>query len=80
MQQSKLQKRKTLESQKYQDIDDNHHYFNFEDGSRPHEFSSASAYYCQTFFEACDLLSVELKDRFEDKHVPPVLAMEETLL
>ena len=52
----------------------------FEDGSRPHEFSSARAYYRQTFFEACDLLSVELKDRFEDKHVPSVLVMEETLL
>ena len=52
----------------------------FEDRSRPHEFSSARAYYRQTFFEACDLLSVELKDRFEDKHVPSVLVMEETLL
>ena len=40
----------------------------FEDGSNPHEFTSAKAYYRQIFFEACDLLSVELKDRFEDQH------------
>ena len=52
----------------------------FEDGSRPHEFPSARAYYRHTFFEACDLLSVELKDRFEDQHIPSVLGMEKTLL
>ena len=39
----------------------------FEDESRLYEFSSARAYYRQTFFEACYLLSVELKDRFEDR-------------
>jgi len=33
----------------------------FEDGSRSHEFPSARAYFHQIFFEACDLLSVELK-------------------
>ena len=52
----------------------------FEDGSRFHEFSSARAYYRQTFFEACNLLSVELKDRFEDKYIPSGLVMEETVL
>ena len=52
----------------------------FEDGSNPHEFTSAKAYYRQIFFEACDLLSVELKDRFEDQHIPSVLAIEQALL
>ena len=52
----------------------------FDDGNRPHEFPTARAYFCQIFFEACDLLSVELKDRFENQHTPSVIAIEQGLL
>ena len=43
-------------------------------------YPSARAYYHHTYFEACDLLSAELEDRFEDQHIPSVLAIEQTLL
>ena len=52
----------------------------FEDGGRSHEYPSAKAYYRHTYFEACDLLSAELADRFENQHIPSVLAIEHTLL
>ena len=53
----------------------------YEDGGEPHQYSSARGYYRHTFFEACDLLSAELEDRFEDQHIPDsVLAIEQTLL
>lgn len=32
------------------------------------------------YFEACDLLHGELEERFQDKHIPSVIAMEKTLL
>ncbi len=44
----------------------------FEDGAGPHVYPSARAYYRHTYFEACDLLSAELEDRFEDQHIPSV--------
>ena len=52
----------------------------FEDGVGPHEYTSARAYYRHIYFEACDLLSAELNDRFERQHIPSVLAVEQTLL
>ena len=52
----------------------------FEDGVGPHEYPSARAYYRHTYFEACDLLSAELEDRFEGQHIPSVVAIEQTLL
>ena len=52
----------------------------FEDGVGPHEYPSARAYYRHIYFEACDLLSAELNDRFKSQHIPSVLAVEQTLL
>jgi len=70
----KLQKNLTLESQNCQDIQDVHL------GLRMEVDPSARAYFRQIFFEACNLLSVELKDRFENQHILSVLAIEQTLL
>ena len=42
-----------------------HHSAQYEDGSALHQDQNARAYYHHTYFEACDLLSAELKDRFE---------------
>ncbi len=52
----------------------------FEDGSAPHEYTTAKAYYRHTYFEACDLLRAELDERFDRQRLPPVLAMEQLLL
>ena len=32
------------------------------------------------FFEACDLLIVELEHRFESQHIPTVLSIEQALI
>ena len=52
----------------------------FEDGAGPHQYASVKVYYRHLYFEACDLLTTELVDRFEAQHVPSVLAIEHILL
>ena len=42
--------------------------------------TSAKAYFHQIYFEACDLLHGELKDRFNDKHIPSVLTINKNTL
>ena len=37
-------------------------------------------YYRQIYYEACDLLSGELQRRFETKHIPSVVSMEQALM
>ena len=43
------------------------------------EYSSPKAYYRHTYFEACDLLSHELENRFEGQNIQSVLAIEQLL-
>lgn len=47
----------------------------YEDGSSPHSHSSVEDYYRSIYYEACDLLSGELQNRFEN----PV-GIEQTLI
>ncbi len=52
----------------------------YEDGSDPHVFSSAKTYFRQMYFEACYLLHGELDERFQDKHMSSVIAIEKALI
>ena len=51
-----------------------------DDGSAPHQFDSPRSYYRSQYFQACDLLIGELEERFDQKELQPVLAMEELIL
>ena len=51
-----------------------------ENGSDPHVFPSAKSYFRQMYFEACDLIYGELEERFSDKHIPSVIAIEKMLI
>ena len=42
--------------------------------------STVKAYYRSLYYEACDLLSIELERRFEKQHVQEVLSIEHTLM
>ena len=48
----------------------------FENWSDPYVFTTAKAYFRHIYFEACDLLHGELEERFSDKHIPSVIAIE----
>ena len=39
----------------------------FEDGSHPHQFTTAKDYHRHLYYQACDLLVRELEDRFQQK-------------
>ena len=52
----------------------------YDSGSEPHQYPTPKAYYRHLYYEACDLISNELTDRFDDQHVPSVLAIENILL
>ena len=47
-----------------------------EDGSEPHISTSAEAYFCQIYFEACDILHVEMEYCFNDRHISSVLSIK----
>ena len=49
-----------------------------EDGSSPHQFSTARDYFRHQYFQAVDLLLQELEDRF-DKSLHPILILESLL-
>ena len=50
-------------------------------GSEPHNFSKPKEFFRQQYFAACDLLTQELLDRFEQKDLmQPILAMESVLI
>ena len=51
-----------------------------EDGSMPHKYPNPRALYRHIYYKACDLLSAELEHRFQNQHIPSVLAIEEILL
>ena len=52
-----------------------------DDGSQPHRFGTPQDYYRNLYFEACDLLIQELKDRFQvEEALSPVLSLENLLL
>ena len=51
-----------------------------DDGSMPHQYPNPKAFYRRIYFEACDLLSSELEHRFQNQHIPSVLAIEQMLL
>ena len=38
------------------------------------------AFYCHIYNQDCDLLSAELERRFQNQHIPSVLAIEQILL
>ena len=51
-----------------------------DDGSQPHRFGTPEDYYRNLYFEACDLLIQELKDRFQvEEALSPVLSLENLL-
>ena len=50
------------------------------DGGGEHQYSTPKAYYRHLYHEACDLLSSELVDRFENQHISSVLALEQLLI
>ena len=50
------------------------------DGGGEHQYSTPNAYYRHLYYEACDLLSSELVDRFENQHIPSILALEQLLI
>lgn len=53
----------------------------YEDGnSRQHQYLSPKDYHRHQYFEACDLLSAELENRFESKTCSIVITIETTLL
>ena len=51
-----------------------------EDGSMPHQYPNPKAFYRHIYYEACDLLLSELEHRFQNQHIPSVLAIEQMLL
>ena len=52
----------------------------FQEGASPHEYPSPRDFYRHMFFEACDLLSTELEDRFESQHILSVLSLEKAIV
>ena len=49
-----------------------------EEGSHSHKYTTPEEFYRIQYFEAIDLLVVELEDRFEQKeYINPILALEE---
>ena len=52
-----------------------------DDGSLPHRFSTPRDYFRNQYYQACDLLLIELDDRFNQTNLlPPVLALESVLI
>ena len=49
-------------------------------GSEQHYYSLQRAYDCHLYFEACDLLYVELGNQFDHQLNSSVLALEQTLI
>ena len=50
------------------------------EGSSPHQFDTPKSYFRQVYFESCDLLIGELKSRFEQSSIEPVLAIERLIM
>ena len=51
------------------------------EGSSPHQFSTPKDYFHSHYYQVCDLLLRELKNRFEQSKVlPSVLALEHLLI
>ena len=53
----------------------------YDDGAPNVQFSDSRSFYCQKYFEACDLLIQELHDRFGQREVmKPIVTLESLLL
>ena len=52
----------------------------YESGSEQHQYGSPKAYFRHIYFEACDLLYVELGYRFDNQVTSSVVALEQTLI
>ena len=52
-----------------------------DDGSQPHRYATPKDYFRHQYFQACDLLTRELEDRFQQRDLlPPVISLEKLLL
>ena len=52
-----------------------------DDGSQPHRYATPKYYFRHQYFQACDLLTRELEDRFQQRDLlPPVISFEKLLL
>ncbi|CAH1254781.1 ZMYM1 [Branchiostoma lanceolatum] len=51
-----------------------------DDGSEPHRPAGPKEFYRQVYFQACDLLTGELMERFDQEFLKPVVAMERVLI
>ncbi|XP_066265791.1 zinc finger MYM-type protein 1-like [Branchiostoma lanceolatum] len=51
-----------------------------DDGSEPHRPAGPKEFYRQVYFQACDLLTGELTERFDQEFLKPVVAMERVLI
>ena len=49
-----------------------------DDGSQPHRYATPKDYFRHQYFQACDLLTRELEDRFQQRDLlPPVISLEQ---
>ena len=51
-----------------------------DDGTDPHTFVDVKSYYRKIYFEVCDLLFNDLENRFEARHISPMISMEQLLI